>query len=116
MRLISLALFTALMFTTLMPVPPALAHDTAADPALHCAALITLSGQILADDGQASESDLAQVREIANIMLLHSTMPTNQRSVALRAYAAQYRKTHSVEEISQDVQREGDGCIANFVN
>lgn len=111
MRLISLALFAALM-----PVPPALAQDTAADPALHCAALITLSGQILVDDGQASESDLAQVREIANIMLLHSTLPTNQRSDALRAYAAQYRKTHSVEKISQDVQREGDGCIANFVN
>ena len=111
MRLISLALFAALM-----PVPPALAHDTAADPALHCAALITLSGQILADDGQASESDLAQVREIASIMLLHSTLPTNQRSDALRAYAAQYRKTHSVDEISKDVQREGDGCISNFVN
>ena len=111
MRLISLALFAALL-----PAPLALAHDTADEPALHCAALITLSGQILADDGQASESDLAQVREIANIMLLHSTLPTNQRSDALRAYAAQYRKTHSVEEISQDVQREGDGCIANFVN
>ena len=92
MRLISLALFAALM-----PAPPALAHDTAADPALHCAALITLSGQILADDGQASESDLAQVREIANIMLLRSSLPTNQRADALRAYAAQYRKTCSAK-------------------
>ncbi len=111
MRVIFLA-----VFATLAPLAPALAHDTAADPALHCAALITLSGQILADDGQASESDLAQVRKIAKIMLQHSTLPGNQRADALRAYAAQYRKTHSVEEISQDAQREGDGCIAKFVN
>ena len=60
MRVIFLA-----VFATLAPLAPALAHDTAADPPLHCAALITLSGQILADDGQASESDLAQVRKIA---------------------------------------------------
>lgn len=104
------------LFATLSTVTPAMAHDTHADPALHCAALITLSGKILAADGQANESDLAEVREIANIMLLHSTLPKNQRSDALRAYAAKYQATHSIEEISQDVQREGDGCIANFVN
>ena len=116
MRLFSLA-----FLASITAVQPALAHDTPTDPAftdpaLHCAALMVLSGEILAADGQASDSDLADVREIAGIMMLRSALPVNQRADALRVEAARYRKTHSTKDISADVARESDGCVENFIN
>lgn len=111
MRLISFGLFAALVLPG-----AALAHDTTPDPALHCAALTLLSGEILAADGQASGDDLAVLREIAGLMLVHVDLPKNQRSDALRAYAAEFRRSHSVADISTEVEKKGDGCLADFVN
>ena len=111
MRLIFLSLFAALALTG-----TALAHDNSVDPALHCAALTVLSGQILAEDGQASEDDLAVLREIAGLMLVHVNLPKGQRSDSLRAYAAEFRRTHSDDEIAAEVEAQGDSCLERFVN
>lgn len=110
MRLISFVFSLPLLLAT-----PALAQDR--DPALHCAALTVLSGQILAEAGEASEDDLATLREISNLMLVHVKLPVNQRADALRAYAAQYRKQqHSDAEIATEVDKTGDACLRDFVN
>lgn len=109
MRLISLCLFAALA------LPSAAAAD-AVDPALHCAALTMLSGEILAEDGQASDDDLAVLREIAGLMLLHVDLPKSQRSDALRAHAAEVRRTRSDVEIAAEVEAQGDSCLERFVN
>jgi len=109
MHLISFAFSLPLLLAT-----PALAE--AHDPALHCAALTVLSGQILAEAGEASEDDLATLREISNLMLVHVKLPVNQRADALRAYAAQYRKQHSDAEIATEVDKTGDACLRDFVN
>lgn len=111
MRLKTIALFAALSAMT-----PFAAQGGTDDPALHCAALITLSGEFLAADGQASKSDKDQVRQIADIMLSHSAVPKGKRAGALRAYADAYKASHSVEAISKEVQRKGDACIDDFVN
>lgn len=99
----------------LLPTP-ALAQNAPADPALHCAALSLLSGDILAKAGQASEDDLAVTREISNLMLLHVQLPTNQRADALRAHKAQLRKSLSDAEISAEVAKTGDTCLDKYVN
>lgn len=109
MRLISFVFSLPLLLAT-----PALAEDR--DPALHCAALTMLSGQILAEAGEASEDDLATLREISTLILVHVKLPVNQRADALRAYAAQYRKAHTDTEIAAEVDKTGDACLRDFVN
>ncbi len=109
MRLISFVFSLPLLLAT-----PAFAE--AHDPALHCAALTVLSGQILAEAGEASEDDLATLREISTLILVHVKLPVNQRADALRAYAAQYRKAHTDTEIAAEVDKTGDACLRDFVN
>ncbi len=97
------------------PLHPAAAHETPADPALHCAALAQITGDLLGAAGELADEDRAALEQAIDLMLSHSPLGPGETRRALKAHVNDLRAHHSASEIAEEIDQKSDACVEKYV-
>lgn len=112
MRAARLVLIAA---ASLGPLHPAAAFETTADPALHCAALAQITGDLLGAAGELAEEDRAALEQAIDLMLGHSPLGPAKARRALKAHIKDLRAHHTASEIAEEIDQKSDACVEKYV-